>query len=197
MFAQRFLAAGALAAMVLTGCASPDQPEPTGSSDVAPQGVDDVLAAHGLDGLETKELIDTLDRLPPDARPTDLMASVRPNELVLTAGDDEKSLPMPKDQFYVSFAPYVDQTHECFHHSLTTCLGEMAAQEVHVMVIEQGTKAVLVDEEITTFDNGFVGLWLPRGIEGRIRVTQGDLRGKTRFATTDKAATCLTTLQLT
>lgn len=29
------------------------------------------------------------------------------------------------DEFYVSVTPYLEQTHDCFFHSRTTCLGEL------------------------------------------------------------------------
>ncbi|GMA34464.1 CueP family metal-binding protein [Demequina litorisediminis] len=74
---------------------------------------------------------------------------------------------MPDDAFYVSLAPYVDTTHECYFHSLTTCTGEMQGEDIDVTVTDVETGEVLVDEAMTTFDNGFVGLWLPRDAEAR------------------------------
>ncbi|MDP9822944.1 hypothetical protein J2S59_002753 [Nocardioides massiliensis] len=72
---------------------------------------------------------------------------------------------MPEDRFYLAVAPYVDQTHECFYHSLTTCLGELDSADVRVKIVDEANDEVLVDEVRTTFDNGFLGFWLPRDIE--------------------------------
>lgn len=171
-----------------------DRTAPT--TEAAPQTAEDVLAAHGLGDLSAAEVVDHLDRVHPDDRSQDFMASVRARRLVISSGDVEGSLPLPKDRFYVSVAPYVDQTHDCTFHSLTTCLGEMTDEEVDIKVVERGTKAVLIDETVTTFDNGFIGMWLPRDIKGTITVSQGKKSGTVRFSTGPKAPTCLTTLRL-
>ena len=93
-------------------------------------------------------------------------------------------------------APYVDQTHECFHHSPTTCAGELSSREVQVRIVDETNDKVLVEETRTTFENGFTGFWLPRDIEGTLRVTYDGRTGETDFATDKEAPTCLTTLQL-
>lgn len=56
---------------------------------------------------------------------------------------------------------------------------------------------VLVDETRTTFENGFTAFWLPRDIEGTLRVTYDGKTGAIDFATDQDAPTCLTNLQLT
>lgn len=79
-------------------------------------------------------------------------------------------------------APYVDQTHECFNHSLTTCKGELASKAMQVRIVDEHGK-VLVDETRTTFENGFVGFWLPRDIKGTLRVTYGARVGEVDIVT--------------
>jgi hypothetical protein len=54
-----------------------------------------------------------------------------------------------------SVTPYVDQTHDCFHDSLTTCKGELASADVQVQIVDRTNDKVLVDETLTTFENGF------------------------------------------
>lgn len=191
--ARAVLGAVVALAMVLTGCSAQTDDETPGP---APAAADGVLAEWGLDGMTTVEVIDHLERLSPGERPTDLMASVRPGDLMVSAGTKEVSLDVPDDRFYLSVAPYVDQTHECFYHSLTTCLGELDAAEVQVQVVDETNDEVLVDETRTTFDNGFIGFWLPRDIEGTLRVTYDGKVGTTAFTTDEDAPTCLTTLQL-
>lgn len=182
----------ALTALTLTGCSS-ETPQPS-ATDAEAQPL---LAEYGIDSTDTTAVIDELDRLALDERPSDLMASVRPDELVVTTEQDEVVLDVPEDRFYLSVAPYVDQTHDCFYHSLTTCKGELAAEEVEVQVVDETNDEVLVDETMTTYDNGFVGLWLPRDIEGTLRVSFDGRVGETEIATDAEAPTCLTTLQLT
>ena len=153
---------------------------------------------HGLAGLDAREVIERLDATPLAQRSTDLIASVQPDELVLTSGDRTQSLPMPAEEFYLSVAPYVSRTHECYFHSLTTCLGELRNEQVHVTVTDRATGESVVDDTLTTFDNGFVGLWLPRGMTGDITV-EHDGRRATSPVSTENAddLTCLTSLRVT
>lgn len=189
------------AALVLGGCATdpatpaPDAAAPTTAAPVADLPAE--LVALGLDGLPARDLIDALDRLPVDQRPEGVMASVRPTELLLTgAGDAEPTaIPLESEEFYLSFAPYVTGTHDCYFHSLTTCLGELGGEEITV-TITTADGEVLVDETTTTFANGFVGYWLPRDVEAALEVTYGDLSGTAEIGTGPDDATCVTTLRL-
>lgn len=166
-----------------------------GSADSAGSSIAD---EHGLAGLDAREVIERLDATPLAQRSTDLIASVQPDELVLTSGDRTQSLPMPAEEFYLSVAPYVSRTHECYFHSLTTCLGELRNEQVHVTVTDRATGESVVDDTLTTFDNGFVGLWLPRGMTGDITV-EHDGRRATSPVSTENAddLTCLTSLRVT
>lgn len=193
-----------LLAAMLAGCAaqtdSPDSAAPSNAtSEPASASLPTeaaLLAEYGLEGMDTVEIIDHLDRLGDTERPEDMMASVRSGELIVSAGSEEFSLGIPEDRFYLSVAPYVDQTHDCFHHSLTTCKGELASTEMQVQIVDETNDQVLVDETRTTFENGFTGFWLPRNIKGTLRVTYDGDTGKIDFATDQDAPTCLTTLRL-
>ena len=179
----RLVAMAAGSVMILAGCSS------------AGSAADALLAEHNLDGMPVEEVIDELDRLPGPERPADLMASVRVDELLLSDGEQEVGLALPDDRFYLSVAPYVSRTHDCYFHSLTTCQGELAGEDVHVTIVDAAGE-VLVDERTTTFDNGFVGFWLPRDVDGTVRVSSEGRSGEVEFSTGGDSATCLTTLQL-
>lgn len=184
---RRLVIAAAALVLALVGCSSAE-----------PEGEQPLLDDYGLSGMDTREIVDHLDRLGGTDRPTDLMASVRVEELLMSDGETELELDIPDDLFYLAFAPYVDQTHECFYHSLTTCQGELTEQDVHVRIVDDATGEVLVDEQRTTFQNGFVGLWLPRDLQGTLEVTYEGLTTQVPFTTDEDGATCLTTdLQLT
>ncbi|MEE6274284.1 CueP family metal-binding protein [Georgenia sp. MJ206] len=174
----------ALALGVLTGCSAQ-----------TPSPADAFLTQHGLGGMEPSEIVEHLDSLGGAERPTELMASVRPDELLLSDGVEEVSLALPEDEFYLSLAPYVEQTHDCFFHSLTTCQGELVGEDVEVTVLDDAGEVIL-DEAMTTQENGFVGMWLPRDVTGTIEVTADGRTGTVPFSTDDDGATCLTTLQL-
>lgn len=193
----RLLAVAMIASGVaLTGCtaATPGPASPPASS---PTSDADLLADHGVAGLDATQIIERLDAMPVEDRPADLMASVRPDALVLTDGHDrEARLPMPEDEVYVSVAPYRDQTHECYFHSLTTCLGELSDAEVRVELISADGD-VLIDEVRRTFDNGFVGIWVPRGIEAILTVEHESSEGTVEVSTMGQdGPTCITSLRL-
>lgn len=184
-----FLAA---AALVLAGCST----GPSENASTEPPVTS--LESYGLDGLDAAQIIEELDTMPVADRPDDLIASVQPTELVLTTdGQGLATIPMPEDQFYLSVAPYDTSTHRCHFHSLTTCLGELANENVQITVTDDSTGEAIVEGTRTTYDNGFIGLWLPRGITATLAVEKDGKTASTRITTDDDDLTCLTSLQLT
>ncbi|EME22526.1 CueP family metal-binding protein [Rhodococcus triatomae] len=181
-----FALAVTLGALVLSAC-SPDPAAP----------VPDTLTAHGLQELDGRELIERLDALPVDARPDGLIASVHPDAVLVSEDDGpETAVPLPDDEFYLSIAPYVGSTHDCYFHSLTTCLGELSDQPIRVLATNRTDGAVLSDSTTRTYDNGFVGLWLPRGIEADVVVEYAGRTGRTTVGTGPDDPTCITTVDL-
>ncbi|MEE6281230.1 CueP family metal-binding protein [Georgenia sp. MJ170] len=192
---RRIVAAAPLVLLALAGCGGPDAAPDDAAAEPLPAGIEAAFEEHGMAGLTGKEIVDHLDRLTGPERPTDLMASVRADELVVSDGVHEAAVALPDDEFYLSFAPYVDATHECYFHSLTTCQGELTGQDVEVRIVADDGE-VLVDEVATTFGNGFVGYWLPRDIDATIEVGYEGLTGELDIATDASSPTCLTTIQL-
>lgn len=196
-----FLARAALTAAVtvsfLAGCSS-DEPEataPTSESSTSPADAG-MLADYDLEGSSAREIIEELDRA--EEKPPNLMASIRYDELLVSSPsepDKETSLPI-EDEFYLSMAPYVDGTHDCFYHSLTTCQGELVEEDLDV-TITSADGEVLVDDTVTTYPNGFVGFWLPRDIEATVEVSYDGRSATTEIGTGPEDPTCLTTMQLT
>ncbi len=195
------LAAVCAAAIALSAC-STESPVPTeasksaaSSTDIQQVPAEEILAEFDLEGLDGPEVIDKLDHMPKEERNSNLHASVLPNELVLTAEQGQASLPLPEDKFYVSIAPYMTQTHDCFNHSLTTCTGELSQEDIHVTITDdEGNE--LVNEDTTTFDNGFIGYWLPADKKGTITIEQDGKTGEVPLDTSDEGGTCVTTLQM-
>lgn len=187
--------------LVLAGCAgaTDDAPSITAAAPTQAASAEDtaaLLAEYGLTGMDARDVIEHLDRLGGDERPSDLMASIRTDELLLAADGVETTLDMPEDSFYVSIAPYLTQTHDCFFHSLTTCQGELAGADVQVTVVDDATGETVLDEQTTTYENGFVGLWLPRDMTGTLTVTHDGTSVESPITTDADSATCLTTLKL-
>lgn len=186
------LAALAISALVLTGCSQGFSDHSTTNSS------ETILEQYGLAGLDARQIINSLDTVVTEQRPDTLLASVQPNELIIShfGGQSSTTLPMPEDEFYLSVAPYESQTHDCFFHSLTSCLGELRNQNVYVTVTDTAGRTIL-DEARTTYDNGFTGLWLPRDITGTLTLTRADKTATIPISTTSDDPTCLTTLHLT
>lgn len=180
-------------ALTLVGCSAADSPLADGGT----VSQDEFLSLYGLAAMDSVQVIDHLDQLPLADRPEELMASVRVDELLLSKKTQEISLDLPENLTYVSLAPYLNQTHDCFYHSLTTCTGELGNEPVHVTFTDDTTGTTLVDEQTMTFDNGFIGFWVPRDTTGTIEVTHEGRTGTTEFSTADDGATCVTDLRLT
>ena len=192
------LAAAAL--LALTGCsnASTEAQEPTAPTTAQATGAladTDVLDTLGLQGKSGKEIVEALERTDAD-RTAGIMGSVRADEIVFSTPAGEQTVPLPEDEFYVSIAPFVDQTHECFYHNLATCQGEIVGEDLAVTITTDDGQT-LVDETVTTYDNGFVGFWLPRDIAGTITVKLDGRTVEAPIATGADDPTCVTTLQLT
>ncbi|NLZ57744.1 MAG: hypothetical protein GX898_05490 [Corynebacterium sp.] len=168
----------------------------SGAPSSTPTTVEDTLRTHGLSRMDSVEMINHLDRLPVDERPTDMLASIQQTELLISTGTEETTLPLPEGQAYISIAPYAEQTHTCHHHSLTTCLGELANEPVTVTIRDDNSGEILIQQDTITYDNGFIGFWLPTDLEGTIEISHDGRSGSTPFSTREDGATCVTTLQV-
>lgn len=183
------LIGAAVAILTLAGCtAGNNTPSATSPSEE--------LAAYGFENMNASEIIDQLEATPVAERSAEFIASVRPDTLTFSDAEGrEVALDIPKDEFYISVAPYIDQTHDCYFHSLTTCLGEMRGEDVTVRVVDN-SGTVLLDQETRTADNGFVGLWLPRDINAALTIEHDGRTTTTPISTGDDDPTCLTTAKL-
>lgn len=199
---RRLTGSLAIAPLLLAACTNDaDEVRPStdqGGGGNEGAGQDEFLGAHGLDGMDARAIIEHLEALPLEERPQDLMASVRPSQLILTdAEGTEVTLPIEGD-FYLSTAPFVEDTHECWFHSLTTCRGELAEVDVEVTLTDLASGEVIHEGIERTHPNGFFGLWLPRGGTYQITCTVDGATSTTEVSTSDEEdATCLTTMQLT
>ena len=185
----------------LTACTDGGDADTTPTNAEASAGLgvdaDDLLARYDISAPATvTDLIEQLQAQPLADRPNGLMASVRVNELLLTGGDNEVSLALPDDEFHLSIAPYLAETHECFYHSLTTCVGELGGEDLHVTITDDANDDVLIDRDVTTFENGFFDVWLPAGRDITVLITHDTHTVKLPLGTHANAPTCVTTAQL-
>lgn len=153
----------------------------------------DFLVQHGLSGKSVEQMVEAIDQSP-QSRPLPYSASITSAELKLSDGQREYVYPLG-DRFYLSFAPYISQTHPCFNHSLSGCRGELANTAFEVKITDRSGK-VLIQDRVTSYQNGFVGVWLPRNTAGTIEVKYQGKTATAPFATDAESQTCMTTLQL-
>lgn len=204
--ASRTLAAAA-ALMLVAGCSAPtgDTGEGTDGAhgshagpglDISTKQVEPetLLSGYDVDAQDARAVVEALDSTHDD-REQGLIGSVGYHDIVLASADGLATLPTPEDEFYLAVAPFETTTHQCFEHNLAGCQGELVETAVQVTVTGADGE-VLVDEEKTTYANGFFGLWLPKDIEGTILVEVDGKTATTDFATGPDDPTCLTTMRL-
>lgn len=126
----------------------------------------------------------------------DVNASITSHELIVTDNGEKTSFDLPENEFFVSIAPFVENTHECAIHSLTGCQGELVDKkfDVHIQD-EEGT--VVVDETIASLENGFIDLWLPRDRTYQVKIEYDGKTVESKISTFKDDNTCITTMKLT
>ncbi|MFD1336973.1 CueP family metal-binding protein [Oceanobacillus iheyensis] len=122
-------------------------------------------------------------------------ASVNANQLTVEDEDKVDIYPMPEDEFFVSIAPYINETHPCTFHSLTGCQGELVKKPFDIY-IEDMDGNVVFDDTVESFDNGFVDLWLPRDQEFNATITYDNKQATSTISTFENDPTCITTMRL-
>lgn len=124
-------------------------------------------------------------------------ASISSDTLTVNTLENEELIyHLPKDEFFVSFAPYLIETHPCAIHNLAGCRGELANKEFAVYIEDRDGK-VYVDKHLKSQPNGFIDLWLPRKKDYLITISYNGKTAKTEFTTFKDDNTCITTLPLT
>lgn len=185
--------ASLLTLVLVSACGAPAQGPSTGADSADGVTVEAFLADYDLTGKSVTEIVDTLDATNDD-RETGPFGSVLPGELILSDEERQVSLPID-DSFYLSVAPYLTGTHDCYNHNLTSCQGELAEQEIDVTITgEDGTE--IFAGPATTGPNGFAGFWLPKDTTATLTIDYDGKTATTQVSTGAEDPTCLTTMQL-
>ncbi|MDP3130807.1 MAG: CueP family metal-binding protein [Bacillota bacterium] len=153
----------------------------------------DVLGAFGITDMDVTDIVAALEAGTEDR--TRFNASIDGDALHLTADGETASIALPEGRFYLSVAPYLTSTHECFTHNLVSCRGELVNATFSITV-RDADGAVVLSGDFTSGANGFVGLWLPAGLDGTITVGHEGHVATGAFQTQPASATCMTTLVL-
>lgn len=126
----------------------------------------------------------------------DVSASITSDELIVKDNKDkETSYDLSKEEFFVSIAPYVKNTHPCEIHSLTGCQGELLKKDFDVYIEDEDGK-VIMDETMTSLENGFIDVWLPRDQTFQVKIKYGEKTAEASISTFKGDNTCITTMQL-
>lgn len=124
-------------------------------------------------------------------------ASINATQLIVTdKGNQTTTYDLPENEFFLSIAPYVEQTHPCAIHSLTGCQGEMENKKFMVTIHDSEGNTLMKDAEIKSGSNGFMDFWLPRDKSYLIRVVHDGKLAETQLSTYEEDNTCITTMQL-
>nr|NLI51073.1 hypothetical protein [Propionibacterium sp.] len=161
-------------------------PPPPTAAEVA--AAEALLARHGLAGRSVEEVVGAL-AASTEKRPLTLQAVVKPWVLELSDGTTKGALPLPADRFYLAVAPYRNGNPPCSFHNLSADQGELPNFAFHVVVAD-ANNTPLVDADVTTGPNGFVGFWLPRDRQGLITGTVEGAAGQVGYSTRGTSPTC-------
>ncbi len=167
---------------------------PTRPSAAETAAAEAVLARHGLRGKTVEEVVAHLEASV-DARPLPLQAVVKPWVLEVSDGEGRGALPLPDDRFYLALALVKNTNPACTFHNLATDQGDRPHTPFHV-VIADANNTPLVDADVTTGPNGFVGFWLPRDRKGLITGTVDGAAGQIAYTTGGASPTCRNQLAL-
>jgi hypothetical protein len=154
----------------------------------------DFLAKYDLDGMTVKDIVTYLEN---DLNePTNFSAAITGTKLLLGDATHQMEFELPKGQFYLSFAPYINQTHHCANHNLVTCRGELKNKSFEVKIVDSQTNTVIIEKTIISSSNGFAGIWLPINNRYQITVSYENFSATDEVSTFTTSNTCLTTLKL-
>lgn len=127
---------------------------------------------------------------------TDQLVYITPSRLVIKDIDDKEiSYNVPKGEFLVSIAPFINQTHTCATHYIVGCQGELDNQDFDIY-IEDLSGNVVYDETRNSGANGFVDIWLPSDQMYNILISYDGKIAGSRISTFEDDNTCITTMQL-
>jgi hypothetical protein len=78
---------------------------------------------------------------------------------------------------------------------MSSCQGELAQKTFYVTAVDQNGK-LLVNQSVTTLQNGFFELWLPRKRIIDLRIQGFNRVAQVKITTFDASMTCVTTFRL-
>ncbi len=174
----KLLAITLLAATTLFACSNENSNSAEPTTEEKPQEIKELVNDYSVGNLKN------------------VTASITSTQLITKdSNGNEEVIDLPEDEFFVSIAPYINETHPCTNHNLTGCQGEMVNKEFDI-TLKDTEGNVVVDEKMQTQENGFIDLWLPRDQTYEITIEHEGKKVESTFSTFEKDGTCITTFQL-
>ena len=184
----RTLVSSLLAAAVMALGAAGWSPLSHAAASSAPPG------PEAFSGLSAEQAIALANRWRDEGRQVQTFVTDRALEAVWPDGR-RASVPLPQNRMYVAVAPYIRTTHPCATHVISSCQGELPGR-TFVVTARTREGQVVYRGTLTSLSNGFVELWLPRGLELVLEVASGKFKGTGAISTRPNAPTCITTIRL-
>jgi hypothetical protein len=125
---------------------------------------------------------------------TELNSSLVGIQSMLSGWKDEDHVVASDSWYFMSIAPYQNDTHDCYYHILA-CKAEMVNTHVSYSIEEVGGSFVTQGVGVTG-SNGFMDLYLQRNKTYRISVVIGELEGEVTVTTFPGSPTCITNLKI-
>jgi hypothetical protein len=119
---------------------------------------------------------------------------VTPQAVNFEIGGKKAQVALPTDRMVVAVAPYINRTHPCKTHYMSSCQGELAGTLVEVQVTQNGKE--VIKGTVKTLENGFLELWLPRNQSYQLNLKAKGLSATGLISTFNNSDTCVTTFQL-
>ena len=126
----------------------------------------------------------------------DVVTFVTPEKVNFKFKDGETiSILLPNDTMMVSIAPYINKTHTCATHYISSCDAELKNTNLKILAVTACGKT-LINKTVKTAPTGFLDLWLPRNQVIDITVSAKGKSATGRIFTNRDSKTCETTLKL-
>ena len=125
-------------------------------------------------GLDISDQVELINRLENDDFNQEISASITNEQIFIYHNKKEYEIILKDDLFYVSLAPYINNTHGCYTHSLIGCLGELINKDLLVKIYDEEDN-LLEEKEVNTGSDGFFGLFLEKGVTYKIIITYAGL----------------------
>lgn len=111
------------------------------------------------------------------------------------ANGETLEVPLPDDVMVLAIAPFIENTHACRTHNISSCRGELPLSDFTVSV-QQIDGDFAKELTLSTLENGFLELWLPKNGTYAVTIADGQLQAFEELSTFSSDRTCITTMQL-